>query len=148
MVQTVLDENGNEIEILVPASTQKIDGEWAFEEFQTDVIFENGLADIQRGFFVSDLMSFSLQGEMNFKTQNLALQVNAAPGRHYEGGIMPVSLQIDGTFDNPQGSMNVASSFLSGVTQGIGNNFISRSIKKMVGWVGSLFKKEQEDSEN
>ena len=33
-------------------------------------------------------MSFNLTGDMNFKTQTLDLKVNAAPGRHYEDGIM------------------------------------------------------------
>lgn len=140
IVQTVLDENGKEIQIMVPHDSEKIDGRWAFEQFATDITFNDGVADVEKGSFVSDMLSFNLQGEMNFQTQALDMTVYAAPGRHYEGGIMPLTLDIGGTMTAPQGKMNLSSSMFSTVTQGVGNNFVSRSVKKIFGGIGSLFK--------
>lgn len=149
VVQTVLDENGNEIQIMIPHNSEKIDGRWAFEQFASDITFNEGIADIKRGSFVSDMLSFNLRGEMNFQTQNLDMQVNAAPGRHYEGGIMPLTLDIGGTMASPEGKMNLSSSVFSTVTQGVGNNFVSRSVKKIFSGIGSLFKKkETNESDN
>ncbi len=142
VVQTVKDAEGNDVQILVPYTEQKVDGRLAFELFSTDVTFTNGAAEVEKGSFVSDLMSFNLTGDMNFKTQELDLKVNAAPGRHYEDGIMPLTLTVGGTLDNPQGSMSMASSVTSLVTQGMGNNFVSRSVKKGLGGFLGLFKKK------
>lgn len=147
VVQTILDENGHEIQVWVPASSQKIDGRLLFEQFTTDIVFAQGIADVQRGSFVSDLMSFNLQGEMNFKTQDLDLQVNAAPGRHYEDGIMLLTLKIGGTMSEPKGSVSMMSSLTSVVTQGVGNNFVSRSVKKVWSGITGLFKKEKPQEE-
>ena len=147
VVQTVLDENGKEIQIMIPHQDEKIDGRWAFEEFSTDVSFNNGVADVSKGSFVSDMLSFNLQGEMNFQTQALDMKVNAAPGRHYEGGIMPLTLDIGGTMSAPQGKMNVSSSVFSTVTQGVGNNVVSRTIKKIFSGIGSLFKGNEKEED-
>jgi len=143
----VLDENGKEIQIMIPHQDEKIDGRWAFEEFSTDVSFNNGVADVSKGSFVSDMLSFNLQGEMNFQTQALDMKVNAAPGRHYEGGIMPLTLDIGGTMSAPQGKMNVSSSVFSTVTQGVGNNVVSRTVKKIFGGIGSLFKGDEKEED-
>lgn len=143
VVQTVKDENGNDVQILVPYTAQNVDGILAFEQFGTDVAFKDGEADVKKGSFVSDLMSFNLQGDMNFKTQGLDMTVHAAPGRHYEGGIMPLTITIGGTIDNPQGSMSMTSSLTSLVTQGVANNFASRSVKKGLGGLFGLFKKKK-----
>ncbi len=147
VVQTVLDENGNEVQIMVPHDSEKIDGRWAFEQFATDIKFDDGVADVERGTFVSDMLSFNLQGEMNFQTQALDMQVNAAPGRHYEGGIMPLTLDIGGTMTAPQGKMNLSSSMFSTVTQGVGNNVVSRTVKKIFGGIGSLFKGNEKEED-
>lgn len=143
VVQTVKDEKGRDVQILVPYDAGKIDGIWAFEQFGTDIIFEDGVADVTKGSFVSDLMSFNLRGDMNFKTRGLDMTVQAAPGRHYEGGIMPLTVDISGTLDNPSGSVSLASSLVSLLTQGVGNNFASRSVKKGLGGLFGLFKKKK-----
>ena len=147
VVQTVKDENGNDVQIMVPYTDQKVDGRLAFELFSTDMTFTNGEAEIQKGSFVSDLMSFNLTGDMNFKTQTLDLKVNAAPGRHYEDGIMPLTLTVGGTLEEPKGSMSMTSSVTSLVTQGVGNNFVSRSVKKTLGSFFGLFKKKDKEEE-
>lgn len=147
VVQTVKDENGNDVQIMVPYTDQKVDGRLAFELFSTDMTFTNGEAEIQKGSFVSDLMSFNLTGDMNFKTQTLDLKVNAAPGRHYEDGIMPLTLTVGGTLEEPKGSMSMTSSVTSLVTQGVRNNFVSRSVKKTLGGFFGLFKKKDKEEE-
>ena len=147
VVQTVKDENGNDVQIMVPYTDQKVDGRLAFELFSTDMTFTNGEAEIKKGSFVSDLMSFNLTGDMNFKTQTLDLKVNAAPGRHYEDGIMPLTLTVGGTLEEPKGSMSMTSSVTSLVTQGVGNNFVSRSVKKTLGGFFGLFKKKDKEEE-
>ena len=75
------------------------------------------------------------------------LQVNAAPGRHYEDGIMPLTLKIGGTMSEPKGSVSMMSSLTSVVTQGVGNNFVSRSVKKVWSGITGLFKKEKAQEE-
>ena len=147
VVQTVKDENGSDIQIMVPYTDQKVDGRLAFELFSTDMTFTDGSADIKKGTFVSDLISFNLTGNMDFRTQALDLKVNAAPGKHYEDGIMPLTLGIGGTLDEPKGSMSMASSVTSLVTQGVGNNFVSRGVKKTLGGFFGLFKKKEETAE-
>lgn len=147
VVQTVKDENGNDVQIMVPYTDQKVDGRLAFELFSTDMAFTNGEAEIKKGSFVSDLMSFNLTGDMNFKTQTLDLKVNAAPGRHYEDGIMPLTLTVGGTLEEPKGSMSMTSSVTSLVTQGVRNNFVSRSVKKTLGGFFGLFKKKDKEEE-
>lgn len=143
IVQTVKDENGNDVQILVPYDAKKVDGMLAFEEFSTDVLFKDGVADVKKGSFVSDLMSFNLRGEMNFKTQGLDMNVKAAPGRHYTDGIMPLTIGISGTMDNPKGNLSMAGSLSSLVTQSVTNNFASRTVKKGLSGLFGLFKKKQ-----
>lgn len=143
IVQTVKDENGNDVQILVPYDAKKVDGMLAFEEFSTDVLFKDGVAEVKKGSFVSDLMSFNLRGEMNFKTQGLDMTVKAAPGRHYTDGIMPLTIGISGTMDDPKGSLSMAGSISSLVTQSVTNNFASRTVKKGLGGLFGLFKKKK-----
>lgn len=147
VVQVVKDENGNDVEIMVPYTDQKVDGRLAFELFTTDMTFTNGTANLKKGSFVSDLMSFNLTGDMNFKNQKLDMKVNAAPGRHYDDGIMPLTLTVGGTMDKPTGSMNMTSSITSFVTQGVANNFASRTVKKGLGGIFGLFKKKDKTDE-
>ena len=60
---------------------------------------------------------------------------------------MPLTLGIGGTLDEPKGSMSMASSVTSLVTQGVGNNFVSRGVKKTLGGFFGLFKKKEETAE-
>lgn len=142
-VKTVVDENGNEVQIPVASSGKKLDGSLAFEQFGTNVQFVDGLAHMERGAFVSDLISFNAAGDMNFKNRALDMTVNAAPGRHYEGGIMPLTIDVGGTLEEPQGSLRLASSVTSMLTQSVTNNFASRTLKKGVSAFVGLFKKKK-----
>ena len=69
---------------MVPYTDQKVDGRLAFELFSTDMTFTNGEAEIQKGSFVSDLMSFNLTGDMNFKNADAGPESQ----RRGPGGIM------------------------------------------------------------
>ena len=109
--------------------------------------FSDGVGDIKKGLFRSDRMSFNLTGQMNFVTRALNMNVQAAPGLHQEDGVMPLSVHIGGTMDDPQGSMKMMSSAMSMVTQGVTNNFASRTVKKGVGGLFGLFKKKPNESQ-
>lgn len=142
VVQTIQDENGNDVHVLVPASSVSTSGRWAFEKFETALNFNNGVADISKGLFASDLMSFRLKGNMNFKTRGLDMKVQAAPGLHLEDGIMPLTIKIGGTLDDPSGSMSLSSTVTSMIGQTLTNNFAARTAKKGINSVVGLFKKK------
>lgn len=130
VVQTVTGPDGAPIQIMVPYTDRKIEGRMAYDKFATDVNFKNGTADVKDGTFVSDMMSFKLNGTTNFNTGKINMTVQAAPGKHEVDGIMPLTLKVGGTVSDPKGSMSMIGSVSSLVTQGIGNNFASRSVKK------------------
>ena len=115
--------------------TEKIKGALPYEHFDINLDFVNGLTDIKEGNFVSDLLSFDLSGEINFANRKINMNVDAAPGKHEKGGIMPLRLKIGGTVDNPSGSMSMVSSAVNLLGQGVFNNAGSRIIKKGVGGV-------------
>ena len=141
------DENGEMVAVKVPASSRKVDGKLAYHKFATDVQFEQGVATVKKGSFVSDMMSFNLSGQTNFKTEKIDMTVHAAPGKHETSGIMPLTLKIGGTVTDPQGNMSVVGSVTSLVTQGVTNNFASRAVKKGVGGVIDLFTKDESPQE-
>ena len=143
VVQTVTDPDGTTHQIMVPYTDRKISGRMAYDKFSTDVDFKQGLANIENGIFVSDTVSFALDGTTDFNSGNLDMTVQAAPGKHEADGIMPLTLKIGGTVSDPKGSMSVISSVSSLVTQGLGNNFASRSVKKGLGGLFGLFKKDK-----
>lgn len=145
VVQTVTDPDGTTHQIMVPYTDRKISGRMAYDKFSTDVDFKQGLANIENGIFVSDTVSFALDGTTDFNSGNLDMTVQAAPGKHEADGIMPLTLKIGGTVSDPKGSMSVISSVSSLVTQGLGNNFASRSVKKGLGGLFGLFKKDKSD---
>lgn len=123
---------------------KKTDGKLAFESFSGALKFNKGVMEMTKGSFVSDLMSLKISGKTNFRNGVLDMQVNAAPGKHYDTGIMPITLKIGGTVDEPKGSLSMLGSAAALVTQAVGNNFASNAVKKGVGGVFGLFKKKQE----
>lgn len=123
---------------------KKTDGKLAFESFSGALKFNKGVMEMTKGSFVSDLMSLKISGTTNFRNGVLDMQVNAAPGKHYDTGIMPITLKIGGTVDEPKGSLSMLGSAAALVTQAVGNNFASNAVKKGVGGVFGLFKKKQE----
>ena len=126
---------------------KKTDGKLAFESFSGALKFNKGVMEMTKGSFVSDLMSLKISGTTNFRSGVLDMQVNAAPGKHYDTGIMPITLKIGGTVDEPKGSLSMLGSAAALVTQAVGNNFASNAVKKGVGGFFGLFKKKQPAAE-
>ena len=145
VVQTVTEPDGTTRQIMVPYTDRKISGRMAYDKFATDVDFKQGLAHIKNGTFVSDTVSFTLAGTTDFNDGKLDMTVQAAPGKHEADGIMPLTLKVGGTVSDPKGSMSLIGSVSSLVTQGLGNNFASRSVKKGLGGLFGWFKKEKSD---
>ena len=142
VIQTVTGPDGQPIQIKVPYTDRKINGRLEYDAFVTDVTFKRGVADVKGGSFVSDTVSFTLDGTTDFNTGKLDMTVQAAPGKHEADGIMPLTLKVGGTVNNPEGNMSLIGSVSSLLTQGISNNFASRSVKKGIGGIFGLFKKK------
>ncbi|MBP5403594.1 MAG: AsmA family protein [Elusimicrobiaceae bacterium] len=142
--QTILGPDGEPLEIVVEETNKEVSGEMEYDKFDTEVNFVNGLATIKEGTFVSPTMSFRLDGTADFNTGVLNMKVHAAPGRHEVDGMMPLSLKIGGTVDNPEGDMQVLGSVTSLVTQTVTNNVVSRQVKKGVKSLFGLFKGKEE----
>ncbi|MDD6153722.1 MAG: AsmA-like C-terminal region-containing protein [Elusimicrobia bacterium] len=142
VVKVVTGPDGQPMQIMVPYSSRKMDGHMKYDQFDTAIHFKDGVADMKEGTFVSDTISFTLSGRTDFKTEKIDMSVQAAPGKHYADGIMPLKLNIGGTVAEPTGSMSVLGSVSSLVTQGVMNNFASNTVKKGVGGLFGLFKKE------
>lgn len=123
---------------------KKTDGKLAFESFSGALKFDKGVMEMTKGSLVSDFMSLKISGTTNFRNGVLDMQVNAAPGKHYDTGIMPITLKIGGTVDEPKGSLSMLGSAAALVTQAVGNNFASNAVKKGVGGFFGLFKKKQD----
>lgn len=145
VVKVVTGPDGQPMQIMVPYSSRKMDGHMKYDQFDTAIHFKDGVADMKEGTFVSDTVSFTLSGQTDFKTEKIDMSVQAAPGKHYADGIMPLKLNIGGTVAEPTGSMSVLGSVSSLVTQGVMNNFASNTVKKGVGGLFGLFKKKPTD---
>lgn len=145
--QTVLGPDGEPLEIPVVQTEQKLEGEMAYDKFDTQVNFNDGVASIKQGTFVSTTMSLRLDGTTDFNTGVVDLTVHAAPGRHEVDGMLPLTLKIDGTVEEPKGSMQFLGSVASLVTQTVTNNVVSRNVKKGLKGLFGLFKKKEEPAE-
>ena len=121
------------------ASPDKIEGALEYDSFKINLTFANGLTDIKNGNFISSLLSFNLAGQINFNNRKINMTVDAAPGKHESGGIMPLRLNVSGTVDEPQGNMSMLSSAANLVSQTIFNNAGSRFVKKSVGGILGIF---------
>lgn len=141
--QTVLGPDGQPLEVPVEETDKQVSGEMEYDKFDTEVNFVRGLATIKKGTFVSPTMSFRLDGTADFNEGNLNMTVHAAPGRHEVDGMMPLSLKISGTVDNPQGDMQVLGSVTSLVTQTVTNNVVSRHVTKGIKGIFGMFKKKE-----
>ena len=145
VIQIVPGEDGEPVAIKVPASSRKVEGALPYDKFITDIQFDDGVATIQKGHFVSNMMSFNLTGTTDFNTEKLDMTVNAAPGKHETDGIMPLTLKIGGTIAEPKGNMKLIGSVASLVKQGVTNNFASRAVKNTVSGFFGLFKKKEKE---
>lgn len=142
--QTILGPDGEPLEVVVEETDKDVSGEMEYDKFDTEVNFVRGLATIKEGMFVSPMMSFRLDGTADFNSGDLDMTVHAAPGRHEVDGMMPLSLKISGTVDDPQGSMQVLGSVTSLVTQTVTNNVVLRNVTQGVKSIFGLFKKKED----
>lgn len=108
---------------------QKIDGKIDFISFITSINFAHGKGIFDKCSFVSNLLSFKIKGNMNFKDNLLDMTVNAAPGRHEDDGIMPLTMKIGGTMDEPSGSLSLLGSLSNLVGDALMKNVVSDSLK-------------------
>jgi hypothetical protein len=145
VVQTMTGPDGELMEVMVPYTEQKSTGQLAYEKFETDVAFNKGVASIKKGTFVSDMMSFRLDGTTDFQSGKIAMKVHAAPGKHEVDGMLPLALNISGTISEPKGSMSMVGSVTSLVKQTVANNVVSRQVKKGVKGIFGIFKKKEEE---
>ena len=132
-------ENDEEDEII---KHQEINGKMDFDSFQTLVDFNEGLATMKKCSFVSDLFSFRVNGNINFDSRDIKLNVDSAPGKHTEDGIMPLNIDIKGTIEEPKGSLSVLSSVSALVSDTITNNPVSNMLKNT--WSKIFSSKEEE----
>ena len=123
---------------------QEINGKMDFDSFKTNIDFNQGLATMKRCSFVSSLFSFRVNGNINFDDRKIKLNVDSAPGKHTEDGIMPLNIDISGTIEDPKGSLSVLSSVGDLVTNTITNNPVSNMLKST--W-SALFKSSSEEVE-
>ena len=123
---------------------QKINGKLDFDSFNTTVDFDDGLATMNKCSFVSSLFSFRVNGNINFNDRKIKLNVDSAPGKHTQDGIMPLNIDIKGTVEEPKGSLSVISSVSSLITDTVKNNPVSNILKSTWGMLFSSDKKEEE----
>lgn len=121
---------------------QEINGKMDFDSFDTNIDFNEGFATMKKCAFVSSLFSFRVNGNINFNDRKIKLNVDSAPGRHSEDGIMPLNIDIKGTVEDPQGSLSVLSSVADLVGHTITKNPVSNMLKST--W-GALFKSKSEE---
>ena len=147
IIQTVIGPDGEPMEVMVPYSEQKTKGRLSYEKFETKVNFEEGVATIKEGTFVSDTMSFRLDGTTDFNSGAIKMKVHAAPGKHEVDGMLPLAVNIAGTVQDPKGSMSMVGSVTSLVKQTVANNVVSRQVKKGVKGILGIFKKREDGQE-
>lgn len=131
-----------------PAPEQKhnLDGKLDFDSFETALNLADGKAVIEQCNFISGLLSFKVNGDINFKDDQLDMKVNAAPGRHEIDGIMPLTMTIAGTIEEPKGSLSLLGTVSSIVTDSLLKNVVSDSLKK--GFAGLLGLKKHDETGN
>lgn len=119
-----------------------------YDSFITKVDFAKGISTIKQADFASDRFSFAVSGDINFNNQKLDMTVKAAPGNVSASGIMPLTLKIGGTLEEPKGSMSILSSAASLVGDTLLNNPASNVVKKIFSGIGHFLgigKKKDEE---
>ena len=74
------------------------------------------------------------------------MTVNAAPGRHEDDGIMPLTMKIGGTMDEPSGSLSLLGSVTALVGDALMKNVVSSKLK--AGFTKLLGIKKDDDKTN
>ncbi|MDR1684572.1 MAG: AsmA family protein [Elusimicrobiota bacterium] len=101
---------------------EKMQGHMDFNSFTSDITFENGVSTINDGYFRSDKLSFALKGDIDFNSGKLDMSVHAAPGNVTQRGMMPLTIAVGGTLDDPRGSMNILANAASLVRETLLHN--------------------------
>ncbi|MDR0734510.1 MAG: AsmA family protein [Elusimicrobiota bacterium] len=112
---------------------EKLSGRLDYDIFMTELNFKAGAAELKSLDFASDKFSFVVSGGMDFAGRNVDMTVRAAPGRVSAKGIMPLTLKIGGTIDEPKGSMSMLASTAALVRQSLLNNPAANLIKSGLG---------------
>ena len=144
-VFTSKDDTTKENEAIV--EHQKIDGQIDFSSFVTKLNFLNGNADFDKCSFVSKLLSFRVKGNMNFKENAIDMTVFTAPGEHEVDGIMPLTMKIGGTMDEPKGSLSLLGSVSSLVGDMLTKNVVADKLKKGFSALFGLKKNDEQGEE-
>ena len=144
--QTILGPDGEPLEVVVEETDRQVSSKMEYDKFDTEVNFVRGVATVEKGTFVSSMMSLRLDGTADFNSGALDMTVRAAPGRHEVDGMMPLTLKIGGTMDEPDGDMQLLVSVTSMMTQSVTHNVVSRNVSKGIKGLFGLFKKKDETS--
>lgn len=126
---------------------QKIDGQIDFNSFVTKLNFSNGNTDFDKCSFVSKLLSFRVTGNMNFKENAIDMTVFTAPGEHEVDGIMPLTMKIGGTMDEPKGSLSLLGSVSALVGDMLTKNVVADKLKKGFSALFGLKKNDEQGNE-
>jgi hypothetical protein len=84
---------------------------------------------------------------MNFRENILDMTVFAAPGSHEVDGIMPLTMNIGGTMDEPKGSLSLLGSISSLVGDMLTKNVVSDKLKKGFSALFGLKKNDENGKE-
>ena len=84
---------------------------------------------------------------MNFRENILDMTVFAAPGSHEVDGIMPLTMNIGGTMDEPKGSLSLLGSVSSLVGDMLTKNVVSDKLKKGFSALFGLKKNDENGNE-
>lgn len=129
-------------------TSEKLSGVMSYDAFNTSLDFNKGVSKIKNMNFAADKFSFKVKGDIDFNNRKIDMTVNAAPGNVTEG-IMPLAVKINGTVEEPKGSLSMLSSTAALVSQTILNNPASNLVKSSLGGLGGLLGigKKKEDGE-
>ncbi|MDR1123268.1 MAG: AsmA family protein [Elusimicrobiota bacterium] len=120
------------------AGVDKLSGRLDYYSLTTELDFKAGAAELKNVAFASDKISFAVEGGINFASRAVDMTAHAAPGNVSARGIMPLTLKIGGTIEDPKGSMGMLASTAALVKQSLLNNPASNLIKSGLGGLGGL----------
>jgi hypothetical protein len=84
---------------------------------------------------------------MNFKENAIDMTVFTAPGEHEVDGIMPLTMKIGGTMDEPKGSLSLLGSVSALVGDMLTKNVVADKLKKGFSALFGLKKNDEQGNE-
>ncbi|MCL2888440.1 MAG: AsmA family protein [Elusimicrobia bacterium] len=130
------------LNILSPGSTAAATDTVPFDSITGVYNFKNGVMNIDKTNFSSNLTTVQAGGTIDLTTNNLNMTINTSLGK----GGKPAVIKVGGTIDNPKPSLNVlatAQSLLpanAGAAKDVATSAVSTA-KSALQNIGSLFKK-------